>query len=141
MLPQGFSRTWLAVHSYSTQPATTRTPAKEAQARRERLASFMSQLISRPARRDRVLDLTFCAEVTPSDFAAAALALRHTSMFSGLRLLDVPIGDSMSALCDYARTSKSLSVLTLSGVLPELSRLPSRGSPPKSLGEALAAGK
>ena len=55
----------------------------------------MAQLISRPATNDRVLDLTYCAELTPSDFAAAAVALRRTAMFSGVRLYDVPLGDAL----------------------------------------------
>ena len=96
----------------------------------------MAQLISRPAQRDSVLDLTYCAELQPSDFAAAAVALRYTSMFSGLRLVDVPVGDAIGALCDYARTSTTLSVLALSGVLPDAAK---RGSA-RSLGDALAEG-
>jgi hypothetical protein len=178
-IDMGFSRTWLALHSYTSAPEATAkagvpakvcmqtTHLKHAHAsalqrscafwspyahlsthhrpcscaqplrdRREQLALQMAQLISRPAGRDRVLDLTCLAEFTPADFAAAALALRHTSMFSGVRLLDLPLGDALAALCDYARTSKSLEVLVLSGVLPEGGR---RGAA-KALGDALAAG-
>jgi hypothetical protein len=122
VIDMGFSRTWLAVHSYSVDPASGRSGAapspSDAKARRERLAAFMAQLISRPARRDRILDLTFIAELTAADFAAAAVALRHTSMFAGVRLLDAPIGEAISALSECARTSKSLTVVHLSGVLP-----------------------
>lgn len=112
-IDMGFSRTWLAVCSYSSGSGLAGAAASalsggargiggisaiggiggggggggsgsagsggggEADAaakelRRQRLASFMSQLISRPAKTDRVLDLTFCAEITASDFAAAA---------------------------------------------------------------------
>ncbi|KOO28731.1 leucine-rich repeat-containing protein [Chrysochromulina tobinii] len=121
VIDMGFSRTWLAVHSYSVDPASGRSGAapspSDAKARRERLAAFMAQLISRPARRDRILDLTFIAELTAADFAAAAVALRHTSMFAGVRLLDAPIGEAISALSECARTSKSLTVVHLSGVL------------------------
>ena len=42
---------------------------REAHARQKRTAAFMAQLISRPARHDRVLDLTYCAELTAADFA------------------------------------------------------------------------
>ena len=111
-------------------------PAQDAIVRRERLSTFMARLISRPAQRDSVLDLTYCAELQPPDFAAAAVALRYTSMFSGLRLVDVPVGDAIGALCDYARTSTTLSVLTLSGVLPDAAK---RGSA-RTLGDALAEG-
>ena len=82
------------------------------------------QLISRPPTHDRVLDLTYCAELTPSDFAAAAITLRHTSMFAGLRLLDTPLGEAVTALCECARMSTSLQVPT-----PLPARLPPDPSP------------
>ena len=48
---QGFSRTWLAVHSYSTVPPTGRNaPAPaELHGRRTRMARFMSQVASVPS--------------------------------------------------------------------------------------------
>ena len=61
----GFSVAWHGYCSYLS-------PAMAATARRERLAGFLSQLISRPPRRDRVLDLSYCAELTATDFAAIA---------------------------------------------------------------------
>lgn len=147
----GFNRTWLAVCSYSDSKAadagaTPKSPAvtSDLHARRARLAAFMAQLISRPAKHDRVLDLTFCAELTAADFAAAAVALRHTSMFSGLRLYDVAVGDAVISLCECARLSGTLETLALSGVLPvDASMLNAnmlKRSPAKLLGEALAAG-
>lgn len=134
-IDMGFSRTWLACCSYGAGPPLTR----EGAARRRRLAGFLAQLVSRPAADDRVLDLTYCAELTASDFAGAAVALRFTSMFSGLRLKDVPLGDALSALCACARSSASLTTLCLSGVLQEAKLLGMR-SPAKALGEALAEG-
>ena len=145
----GFNRTWLAVCSYSDSKAadagaTPKSPAvtSDLHARRARLAAFMAQLISRPAKHDRVLDLTFCAELTAADFAAAAVALRHTSMFSGLRLYDVAVGDAVISLCECARLSGTLETLALSGVLPvDASMLNAnmlKRSPAKLLGEALA---
>ena len=76
-IDMGFSRTWLAVCSYTSAGGsgnveTAAAAARELILRRQRLASFLAQLISRPARMDRVLDLSFCAELTASDFAAAA---------------------------------------------------------------------
>ena len=166
-IDMGFSRTWLAVCSYSESKAAgggvgggavgavTAAAAAvgggvggggagggslspEQYARRMRVATFMSQLISRPARQDRVLDLTFCAELNSTDFAAAAVALRHTSMFAGLRLYDVNLGDALVAMCECAKTSRTLETLTLSGVLADPGLL--KRSPAKALGEALAAG-
>ena len=144
VIDMGFSRTWLAVHSYSVDPASGRSGAapspSDAKARRERLAAFMAQLISRPARRDRVLDLTFIAELTPTDFAAAAVALRHTSMFAGVRLLDAPIGEAISALSECARTSKALTVVHLSGVLTDVRARLAAKTFVESLSEGAAAG-
>jgi hypothetical protein len=78
---------------------------------------YLSRLIARPATGDRVLDLTYRGDVGPSDFAAAAVALGHTSMFDGLRMHDVQMGEALNALCACASTSRSLRVLSLSGVL------------------------
>ena len=66
-------------------------------------------------------------------------------MFAGVRLFDVPLGDALTALCECAKRSASLSVLHLSGVLTDatvLSQLKAgvRPTPAKALGDALALG-
>ena len=61
----------------------------QAAAHRRRLGAFMEQLIGRPVASDRVLDLSFCAELCAADFHAVALTLRDTSMFAGLRCRDL----------------------------------------------------
>ena len=142
-IDMGFSRVFLAISSYSethtggeTSGKSAVVVTKEQRSRRNRLASFMAQLISRPAKHDRVLDLTYCAELTATDFAAAAVALRHTSMFSGLRLYDITLGDAIISLCECCKTSKTLETLILSGVLPD----PGKRNSARALCEALASG-
>ena len=66
----GFSYAWLACCSY--QSASLTAPPAITKQRRQRVAKFLKQLIARPPRRDRVLDLTFCSELNAADFSAVA---------------------------------------------------------------------
>ena len=144
----GFSRTWLAMCSFSAAPTPASSggadggrggpSAHDITARRQRTAVFLAQLIARPSRHDRVLDLSYCSELQATDFVAAALTLRHTSMFSGLRLHDVPLGDKVGALLQYARTSRTFEVVALSGVAASASALKALS---EGICEAASAGK
>ena len=83
----GFSKAWLAHTSYAHGMSAVSGAAATALAQhRKRLGTRMEQVIGRPVERDRVLDLSFCTELTSADFHAVALTLKDTSMFSGLRV-------------------------------------------------------
>ena len=81
--------------------------------------------IGQPASRDRVLDISYCADLAPADFSAVAHALkecaeiespgsiaemsrrdlsrrdpRSTSMFAGVRCLDLPLNESVASLSE-----------------------------------------
>ena len=70
--------------------------------RRERVADFLCALIGKPARQDRVLDLTYCAELSGPDLPLPR-ALALTTMFAGVRAYDLPLGDAVAALGECAR--------------------------------------
>lgn len=126
----GFSSAWLAYCSYLT------VPSGSVATHRLRLASFLSKLIAHPPRHERLLDLSYCADLTSNDFAAVAHVLKDSSLFSGLCVVDIPLNDSLSALAECGKLSSTLESVTLSGVLNQWIRRPAM----HTLIDGLAAG-